>query len=189
MRSLQRYGGSSVAERTLPFELVTFPSSAEAEALLRSRPEDLQTFYVTGVPKGFVSARYRANRVLSLRTDNHGRQLIAFGTMVLDGAMCLDPVTGEVVQLVGRSSNRFFVNSTLASFTRLVREVSNAFPFYSDDASRDEIMAAAEAVSEIVRKVDGEALVPDRYWSTLIDDMRMGDWATDAVLELVASGY
>src|SRR5258708_14073249 len=158
MRSLQRYGGSSVAERTLPFELVTFPSSAEAEALLRSRPEDLQTFYVTGVPKGFVSARYRANRVLSLRTDNHGRQLIAFGTMVLDGAMCLDPVTGEVVQLVGRSSNRFFVNSTLASFTRLVREVSNAFPFYSDDASKDEIIAAAEAVSEIVRKVDGEAL-------------------------------
>ena len=178
-----------MADRTLPFELVTFPPSAEAEALPRGRPEDLQALYETGVPKRFVGAGYTANPTLSLRTGSDGGTLISFGSTLLDGAMCIDPLTGGVVQLVGKSSNRLFVNSTLASFTRVVREVSKAFPFYPDDASTEEINAAAQAVSEIVRKVDSDALVPDRYWSTLIDDMRMGDWGTEALLEVVAKRF
>jgi len=178
-----------VADRTLPFQLVTFAANAEVQALLDGRPEDLQAFSLGGVPKSFVTERYRAERSLSVTADDVGRRLVKFGSTVLDGSMCLDPVTGEVIQLVGASSSRWFVNSTLAAFTTSIREVSTAFPFYQDDATSADIEAAAQRVSEIIRRVDDQALVPDRYWSTFIDDMRTGDWATAAVLDLVAGGY
>lgn len=178
-----------MAEGTLPFALVTFLPNAQVQALLESRPEDLQTLTSDGIPKSFVTERYRAEPSLSVTTDNVGRRLVKFGSTVLNGSMCLDPHTGEVIQLVGANSSRWFVNSALAAFTTSVREVTKAFPFYPDDATSAEIEAAAQRVSEIIRKVDDQALFPDRYWSTFIDDMRTGDWATGAVLDLVAGGY
>ena len=55
--------------------------------------------------------------------------MIKFGTTVLDGSMVLDPSTGEVSQLVGRTGHQLFVNRTLSAFIATVREVSAAFPF------------------------------------------------------------
>ena len=178
-----------MADRGLPFALVTFPSSAEAQALLAIRPDDLQQFYVEGVPRSFVTERYRAAPSLSVATDAAGRRLIKFGTTILDGAMCLDPATGQVIQLFGRGSGQWFVNSTLAAFTASIREVSKAFPFYQDGASSGEVDAAARRVAEIIGNIDGEAVAPDRYWSTFLDDIRTGDWATGDVVQLVASDY
>ena len=100
--------------------------------------------------------------------------------------MVLDPSTGEVLQLVGRTGHRLFVNRTLSAFTATVREVSAAFPFYPHDAASEEIKAAARAASDIIRKIDSKAIEPDHYWSTFIDDMLMGDLATGAVLDLVS---
>lgn len=178
-----------MADRALPFELATLSSSAEAEALLNGRRGDLDVLYGSGVPKGFVTSRYLADSHLSVALDAVGHKLVKFGTTVLGGSMCLDPVTGEVVQVLGTNSSRWFVNSTLEAFVATVRDVSTAFPFYSDDAPEAEIEAAAKRVVEIIRRVDAEALVPDRYWSTFVDDMRIGDWSTGAVLDLIGSGY
>jgi hypothetical protein len=178
-----------VADQTLPFVLVTFPPDAEVQALLDRRREDLQAFNLDGIPKSFVTQGYRAEPSLSVTADDVGRRVVKFGSTVLDGSMCLDPVTGEVIHIVGANSSRWFVNSTLAAFTTSIQEVSKAFPYYPDDATSADIEAAAHRVSEIIRKVDDQALVPDRYWATFIDDMRTGDWATGAVLDLVAGGY
>ena len=163
-----------MADYTLPFTLITFPPSGAADALLRGRLDDLEAFHVGGIPGAFVTARFRAQSTLSVAADEVGHRLVKFGTTVLGGSMCLDPATGEIVQLVGRKASRFFVNTTLATYTTTVREVSNAFPFYSDNASVEEIEAAAQRASEVIRSIDREALVPDRYWSTFVDDMRTG---------------
>jgi hypothetical protein len=178
-----------MVDRQLPFALVTFPASAEADALLVDHPERLRGFYSDGVPKSFVRKRYRANDSLSVRVDRDGRHLVCFGSTFLDGAMCLDITTGEVVQLVGRTPSRLFVNSSLSTFSKSVEAVSRAFPFYPDGAEEADIESAARRVSEIISAIDGPAMVLDRFWSTLIDDLRMGDWGTGAVLDLIPSDY
>lgn len=178
-----------MADRALPFTLVTYPPSAEANALLPRRPEDLRAFYADGLPKSFVSARYRASEALSVTSDEDGHELVRFGSTILDGSMCLDPRSGEVVELVGPARKRVFVNSSLPAFTSVVRDVSRAFPFYPDGATDEEIDAAAERAAEIIRRVDEEALVADGYWSTVISDITIGDWATEDILRIISSGY
>lgn len=121
--------------------------------------------------------------------DEHGHPLVRFGSTILEGSMALDPRNGEVVQLVGPSAKRLFVDKSIGAFTVVVREVSRAFPFYPEGAPDREIKAAAERIDEIIRRIDPAAVVPDRYWSTFLDDMLLGDLATDAVLEIVSNGY
>jgi hypothetical protein len=171
-----------MADKSLPFTLVTYPPNAEANAVLDRRPEDLRAFYADGVARSFASARYRADDLLSVTLDEEGNKLVRFGS-TSHGAMCLDPGSGEVVELVGPAAKRFVANSSLRAFTAVVRQVSQAFPFYPNGASDEEIEAAAEQTAEAIRRVDEEALVSeDGYWSTFIDDMLTGDWATDDVL-------
>lgn len=103
--------------------------------------------------------------------------------------MCLDITTGEIIQLVGRISKPVFVNSSLSMFSKSVESVSRAFPFYPDGAEEADIESAVQRVSGIISAIDPAALVPDRFWSSMIDDMRIGDWGTDAVLDLITSDY
>ena len=36
----------------------------------------------------------------------------------------------------------------------------------------------------MIRDIDSLAMISDRYWSTFVDDMLIGDWATEDVLRL-----
>ena len=176
-----------MADKSLPFALVRYPPSAEASALLDRRPEDLRAFYADGIAKSFVRARYRANETLSLITDEDGHELVRFGSTILDGSMCLDPRSGEVVQLVGPARKRLFVNSSLRAFTAVVHAVSQAFSFYPDSATDEEIDAAAERIAEVIRRVDEGALVADGYWSIVVSDVMIGDGGTEDVLRVLSA--
>jgi hypothetical protein len=178
-----------MADNSLPFALVRYPPSAEASALLDRRPEDLQAFYAEGVAKSFVRARYRASETLSIITDEDGHELVRFGATILNGSMCLDPRSGAVVQLVGPTRKRLFVNSSLRAFTAVIHAVAQAFPFYPDGATDEEIEAAAERTADVIRRVDEEALTEDGYWSIVISDMMIGDWGTKEVLRVVSADY
>jgi len=117
-----------MADKSLPFILVTYPPNAEANALLDRRPEDLRAFYADGVARSFASARYRADELLSVTVDDERHELVRFGS-TSHGSICLDPGSGEVVELVGPASKRFVANSSLRAFTAVVHQVSQATPF------------------------------------------------------------
>ena len=73
-----------------------------------------------------------------------------------------------------------FVNSSIAAFTATVRAVLERFPYYDEDAEFDGIHAVARDLADLIRGIDPEAMADDRFWSTFVDDVEMGDFATQA---------
>ncbi len=178
-----------MSDTALPVHLTTFPVNEEVDLLLGARPRDLELFYVAGVPRSFVRARYRATASLTVDENADGQKLITFGSTLLNGAICVDPKTGEVIQIVGPKRQRVFVNTNLSSFSDTIQAVSRGFPYYSKYSTDDEIEVAATRIEETVRTIDPRAIEDGGYWSTVVSDVRMGDWSTEDISELVSSDY
>lgn len=95
------------------------------------------------------------------------------------------------------------VNTTLDQFINSVRAVLDRFPFdqsnsgtYSvvdkpasgsdqEDKREREWDRAVEDLAETLSRIDPAAVAnPDGFWRTLLDDIQMGDFATEEVLKL-----
>lgn len=75
-----------------------------------------------------------------------------------------------------------FINTSIEKFVLTVKAVIDRFPYYEEDAADEEVEAAAADVRAIIERIDPAAVVPDRYWSTFVDDMEMRDLSTEEVL-------
>ena len=160
------------------FDVIVFRESEPESTVAGRRPEVWEALFRTGVPRDLFSGRYTsAQKPVVLDVPEHG-QLIQFGLTMRD-PVCVDPTTGQVLEII-RKGGVLFVNSTLAAFTETVRAVLARFPYYDEDAEFDEIDAAARDLAGLIRGIDPEAMVPDRFWSTFVDDVEMGDFATQA---------
>jgi hypothetical protein len=183
------------------FELVTFPEPTGV-------PHELaRTLVERGVPKSLFGL-YRAASELTLFEDPGSGQLVCFGTTGLDGLVCLDPRTGQVVDLIyvpvatanvraGVLRPAWLVNSSLEQFVESVRVVLNRFPFDSvsmkrngelDGSDWDDLQNewnhAADEIEEALRAVDSAAVAdPNGFWMTFLDlDVRSGDYMTSEVV-------
>ena len=196
------------------FELVTFsaptgiPHGWDAELLSK------------GVPKAMLG-RYNAASELTLLEDPGHGPLVCFGASGSFVRLCLDPRTGQVVDIVydrkavNQPSNDhgppwlvrppLLVNSTLDQFIDSVHTVVDRFPFHSgdtkegselDDPAKEraraeqldsELDRAAENLTEILRSIDPAAVADEStFWRTFVDDVQMGDFATEDVLRLLS---
>jgi hypothetical protein len=141
----------------------------------------------------FGGAVFSAELKVSLVVRPDGSPLLRFGAARLSSALCLDPRTGVVVDVWDEASpvvrstrpawTEGFVNSDIACFVDVARAVSGRFPYYSrSDFETDEGVAHVDRVCqelvEMVRGIDPPAAIPDRFWSTFADDVRIGDFAT-----------
>jgi SUKH-4 immunity protein len=183
------------------FEFVTFPEPTgvpyEAARMLVKR----------GVPKSLFGL-YRAASELTLLEDSGLGQLVCFGTTGLYGWVCLDPRTGQVVDLIyvpvattnlpaGVLRPAWLVNSSLEQFIDSVRVVLNRFPFDSVSMERNRDWAgsdwddlqnewdhAADEIEEALRAVDPAAVAdPNGFWMTFLDlGVRSGDYMTSEVV-------
>ncbi len=141
------------------------------------------TLMSVGPPKSSLGQLYWASTELaSVEIPPRGR-LIRFGhTGVADG-IYLDPSTGEVLVLLDHpGATPQLVNSTLARFTDTVRAVIDMFPYYGRDTSLEEREATAERIGEAIRRIDPIAMNSDSYWGTFVDDVAIGDFATEDVV-------
>jgi len=158
------------------FDVIVFPESEPESTVAGRRPEVWEALFRTGVPRDLFSGRYTCvQRPAVLDVPEHGR-LIQFGLTMQD-PVCVDPTTGQVLEII-RKGSVLFVNSSLAAFTETVRTVLARFPYYEEDAEFDEIDAAARDLADLIRGIDAEAMTVDRFWSTFVDDVQMGDFAT-----------
>jgi hypothetical protein len=96
-----------------------------------------------------------------------------------DDPVCVDPTTGQVLEIT-RQGTVLFVNSSIAAFTETVRAVLERFPYYDEDAEFDEIHAVARDLADLIHGINPEAMADDGFWSTFVDDVEMGDFATQA---------
>ncbi|MEV0282147.1 SUKH-4 family immunity protein [Streptomyces sp. NPDC050610] len=136
------------------------------------------------VPAEMVGYRYEADEALTIVSDMESGRFVKFGSNGVLGSTLLDTATGEVVQYVPGAGRVHLMNSSLPAFTETVKKFSERFPFYSSDSDASEIAAAAADVDQLIRHIDPPALVQDGFWATLIDDMEIGDFSTEGILDL-----
>ena len=135
------------------------------------------------VPKEFFGERYRAATVPeAIQHDSLGR-LVCFGRTWLTDPICVEPVTGQVVEIRPNSADVYVVNSSLRQFTDTVRATIQALPYYEDGSNDEEVRAAVTRLSGIIRDIDPPAMIRHRFWSTFVEDVEMGDFTTDRIAD------
>ncbi len=212
MRGVHSHGGFRMPDNTVDrwprFQLVTFsaptgiPHGWDAE-LLR-----------TGVPKSLLGRYEAASELTLLEVPNYG-PLVCFGTTMLYGRVCLDPHMGGVVDIAYLPTDTIhvrpgfvglpgLVNASLDQFIDSVRAALDRFPFDSgnpvedrewDDRAQawahvdqrfEEWDRAVEDMTATLRRIDPAAVADtDTFWRTFLDDVQMGDFASEDVLRHV----
>jgi hypothetical protein len=160
-----------------------FVESKTIAELLRDLPSVRHALFVAGVPKSFIGRRYTVDSNITPLERERGQPLVRFGSSGLAGAICVDFMNGHVVEVVAaRGSEQLFVNASIGQFTQTVKAMIDRFPYYGQEATDDEIDRVAGELLDMIRSIDPEAAVPNRYWSTFADDVQMGDLSTGAIL-------
>jgi len=154
--------------------------------LLKDFPAVRHALFVEGVPEGFIGRRYVADSALTtLEAEGHS-QVLRFGSSGLADAVGIELSSGHVVEIVkAPHSVLILVNKSIGQFAETMKAVMGRFPYYDIDSSEDEIVSVAHELMEIIARIDPEAVVPDRYWSTFIDDIEIGDLSTEAILAVI----
>ena len=157
-----------------------------------------------GVPQRILGNHYTALRHLELVEHPALGFLVRFALVGRRGGICFHPATQSIHWLTGaRSGQERFVNTTLAQFNESVRTVIDRFPFDRDVAStahphdtsarwysratgqRSDVQwgHVGEELRELLRRIDPESVAhPDGYWNSFVNDVQMGDYSTDDVL-------
>jgi hypothetical protein len=162
------------------FELAVFDESSPVSAIAGMQPEVRAALYRTGVPKDLFGGRYTAVDDLTVRDAPGFGRVVQFGSVMQDDPICVDPATGQVLELPHVShAAPLVVNSSLNAFTETVRVVLERFPYYDEDAEFEEIRAVAHELGDLIRRIDPVAMATDQFWSTFVDDVEMGDFATE----------
>jgi hypothetical protein len=128
-----------------------------------------------------------------------GTVVLRLGSGRMGSSICLVPSSGAVVAVWDRRAEgeargpqwvERFVNSSVAKFAATGYAVNERFPFYSrsafdtDEGYLDVQRAGTDLIREIAQ-LDPPAAAPDCYWSTLADDVEIGDFATEDLLARV----
>jgi len=131
-----------------------------------------------GVPKALLRHRYQVDEKITHVVVNQ-KNFLRFGSTIGVSSMCMDVATGSIVILRGTAVG--FVSSSLEKFIETVKAVTARFPFYSEkDVLVEEVVdQAVKDVMDAIRSVDERALEQDGFWTTLVDDIQMGDFATE----------
>jgi hypothetical protein len=167
-------------------EYIVFAESAGVKALLERLPEAQRILFATGLPKNFLGPLYSAAERLAIVDVPPLDRLVRFGhSSDFSDGLFINPVTGEIVE-VALGQVRSFVNSSLDQFTQTVTAIVERFPFYSRDAeyevNDEEVAVAVRDLTAIISGIDPPAMEVDRFWSTFVDDVAIGDYATEDVL-------
>lgn len=147
-----------------------------------SRLDVVAILFEEGIPAGIFGAYFDLGPAVQWIPGRGVKGFLSIGRTGLQGIIGIDPATGIVEEIVSPDVPEvIFVNTTLAAFVETVEAVEARFPFYDADATDEAIDAASDDLLEIITRIDPDAAVPDRYWSTFVDDARMGDLSTQAV--------
>lgn len=146
--------------------------------------------FTVGVPT--MGPKYKRRDTLEVLVHPPGNLVVCFGAQPLDDDIGVELATGRVVWMFSRRLQAGmphlaaippgFVNSDLGTFTSCVRAAIARFPYHGRNAELEERVVIADDLAGELRRIDAEAMVPDRFWSTFIDDLANGDFATEDVL-------
>ncbi len=139
-----------------------------------------------------MGPKYNRREALEVVVHPTGSAVVCFGTQPFDDDIGVELTTGHVVWMFSRRQQSDmphlaaippgFVNFGLGSFTSSVRAATSRFPYYSRNAELQERIAVADELGGELRRIDAASMDADLFWSTFIDDLINGDYATEDVL-------
>ncbi|WP_329011334.1 hypothetical protein OG271_30345 [Micromonospora rifamycinica] len=149
---------------------VTCPAGVSALAL--------QALGMNGVPVRGVGGEYAALPE-AVFLDDH-TSLLAFGQSGLDGSICIDSDSLEIVHVpeLDRSGVNL-VNSNLAAFSACVKIVISRFPYYSYETAEENGDEVASFLRGKLLEIDDFVGVHNGLWGTFLDDVAMGNYAIE----------
>lgn len=158
------------------FELINIPVDGSQD-----ESRTAMQFIDRGLPRNLIGREY--NLLPSARIiESEGRRLIWFANCSSTVKMCVAVQDGAVVTVSKSGVQRLRkVNSTLDQFLTSVKRIISRFPFYSEEADPAEFEDVANELESILLEIDPGSIVDDGFWSTFIDDVRLGDYATELV--------
>jgi hypothetical protein len=137
-----------------------------------------------GVPAGLIAHEYRVLGETEIVSASAGEAIVAFGSWAQSGRVCLDSASGAVVSLpVAGSIEPTLVNTDLSHFVACVAAVVDRFPFYDGDADFDDWEAVGVEIAATLKSLDDQALGLHSFWETFVDDVKIGDYATEIVTD------
>jgi hypothetical protein len=151
------------------FELVTLGLTGEIDKSIR-------------VPRVILGLLYQVQDELTVMRTSGDRLLYRFASTGLSGQICIADDTGEI--LVLHDSNPRPVNSSLEKFTECVRVVIDRFPYYGVDSDWEDQERVGRELAELLTAIDPVSLQVDSFWDTFINDVEIGDFATEEVTGL-----
>lgn len=172
-------GSSDDSSRMPRYELVRVSTGVEVPSFLAHE------LSVVGVPRRVIGHEYRAletaARVPALGSDD----LLAFGENGLNGRICVRSTEGSVVSVeLGRVPVIGYVNRDIESFRKCVAVVIERFPFYATDEDPNLYGEVAEDLRNSLSRIDDSIMVDDDFWTTFSDDVAIGDYSTEQILEI-----
>ena len=164
-------------------ELVVFPAASLPRSVADASEPVVRALTRDGIPRSWFYAGYHAARELRAVDVPPLGKLVRFATSGLGASLLVDPTLGEVLFLVNvRGATPSFVSSSLEQFTATARAVVDRYPYYSLTSKAQDVVDAADDVARIVEGIDAQALGPDLYWSTFVDDLRAGAFASELLV-------
>lgn len=134
------------------------------------------------VPRGLIGLEYRV-RATADRLGGSLSHLVAFGSCGLRGQICIDTRTLAVVHVPDPVENVVHpVNSDIDRFSRSVEAVISSFPFYGEDDDLEEREAVATGIRTTLLSIDPLAIEHHSFWATFVDDLIVGDYATEEIV-------
>ncbi|GAA4908373.1 SUKH-4 family immunity protein [Stackebrandtia albiflava] len=123
-----------------------------------------------------------------------GEGLLLIGT-ASEGTeqLCIDPETGVVVTIYSDKPGALWwhTNRSLRQFNECARIAEDRFPYYSqvEVAEADDVCdSVADDLVIAMESVDSTAFMTNGFWSVFIDDIRIGDFATEVILGVGIGG-
>lgn len=152
-----------------------------------SVPDEFRdSLLAAGLPSSLFGRRYTTLEEPVLVEDGFEGPLVRFGQTMLFGGIYWDPSSGQVREHLDRPGMPplvvGIVNTTLEQFASTAKVVIELFPYYDNAAQLEDRMRAAAKISAAIEQIDDGALSPDTFWSTFVDDVVAGDFATDDVV-------
>jgi hypothetical protein len=133
------------------------------------------------VPSGLVGREYKALPAAHFLDRDGMRHLLAFGSSSLEGFICLDTNESRVVSVPSRTQPDVnSVNADLGLFRNSVAAVLGQFPFHAID-DEDEREAVTARIGATLFDIDPTGQELNGFWETFLDDLGMGNYATELV--------
>lgn len=159
------------------FRLVTLPVGGGVDGRADSNSDTIQ------VPASLLGYSYVAVEQPEIVESSGKGRLLRFGTSGLSEMICMDLDGGMILQLDSSATSARAVNSSLAKFNETTKAIIERFPFYGEEAEMDQFEAVSIELADIIRRIDPSVLTVDSFWDTFINDVAIGDYATEEFVE------